>query len=197
MGSGSGKSGSSSSSGGSSSGRSRSRSSSASGGKRSDASNKSNHSGKSNTSVRSNGSGKNKKLLKASERKVSSKMEERLSNESDSEDEKVPEKVEQVKAEKKVAKRDEGKVDDPFTRRKTRPVLSMPKKDKDLVDSKEMTSELLMKLEEERQAKEMTEGAVKEEKENLGDKKRKDRTTDVPDIFDDHNFDIDINIGGQ
>merc|ERR1712096_78446 len=86
----------------------RSRSSSASGGKRSDASNKSNHSGKSNTSVRSNGSGKNKKLLKASERKVSSKMEERLSNESDSEYEKVPEKVEQVKAEKKVAKRDEG-----------------------------------------------------------------------------------------
>ena len=91
----------------------------------------------------------------------------------------------------------EGKVDDPFTRRKTRPVLSMPKKDKDLVDSKEMTSELLMKLEEERQAKEKTEGAVKEEKENLGDKKRKDRTNDVPDIFDDHNFDIDINIGGQ
>merc|ERR1711936_907601 len=73
----------------------------------------------------------------------------------------------------------EGKVDDPFTRRKTRPVLSMPKKD----DDAKMTSELLMKLEQ-------------EQKENIEEKKRK-KSSEVPDIFSAHDFDVDINIRGS
>merc|ERR1719318_633181 len=90
----------------------------------------------------------------------------------------------------------EGKVDDPFTRRKTRPVLSMPKKD--VGEATEMTSELLLKMEKERQAKEITEqpGSVKAEKENIEDKKRK-HPVETPDIFNAHDFDIDINIGGS
>jgi len=87
----------------------------------------------------------------------------------------------------------EGKVDDPFTRRKTRPTLSMPKKD--VGEAAEMTSELLIKLEKDRQAKEMTETGSVKEKENIEDKKRK-QPADTPDIFNAHDFDIDINIGG-
>jgi RNA polymerase-associated protein RTF1 len=60
----------------------------------------------------SNVSGKNKKLLKASDRKASSKLEERMSNGSDSEDEKVPEKVEKVKAGRKVEKKNQPSQDD-------------------------------------------------------------------------------------
>jgi len=87
----------------------------------------------------------------------------------------------------------EGKVDDPFTRRKTRPVLSMPKKD----DDAKMTSELLMKLEQERRAKEeQPKSLVQEEKENIEEKKRK-KTSEVSDIFSAHDFDVDINIRGS
>merc|ERR1712179_681838 len=78
----------------------------------------------------------------------------------------------------------EGKVDDPFTRRKTRPVLSMPKKDDDAT----MTSELLMKLEQERKAKEeQPKTLVQEEKENIEGKKRK-KSSEVPDIFSAHDL---------
>jgi len=87
----------------------------------------------------------------------------------------------------------EGKVDDPFTRRKTRPVLSMPKKD----DSREMTSELLFELENERKAKEEEKiVSVKVEKENPDIEKQKE-ITKGSDIFNAHDFDIDIKIGGS
>merc|ERR1712240_936360 len=56
----------------------------------------------------------------------------------------------------------EGKVDDPFTRRKTRPVLSMPKKD----HAGEMTSELLLQLEKERKSKEEESTPIKQVKGN-------------------------------
>lgn len=84
----------------------------------------------------------------------------------------------------------EGRVDDPFTRRKTRPVLSMPKKD----DDAGMTSELLIKLEQERRLKEeQLKASAQEEKENIEEKKIKD-SEEVSDIFSVHDFDVDINI---
>ena len=45
----------------------------------------------------------------------------------------------------------EGHVDDPFTRRKTQPVISMPKPKEE--DEEEMTSEKLMQLELEKKKK--------------------------------------------
>jgi len=86
----------------------------------------------------------------------------------------------------------EGKVDDPFTRRKTRPVLSMPRKE----ESREMTSELLFELENERKVKEEKILSVKVEKE-IPDIKKRMEDTDDSDIFNVHDFDIDIKIGGS
>jgi len=87
----------------------------------------------------------------------------------------------------------EGKVDDPFTRRKTRPVLSMPKKD----HAGEMTSELLLQLEKERKSKEEESNPIKQVKGNIKKGKESEITEEVCDIFNVHNFDIDINIGGS
>jgi len=87
----------------------------------------------------------------------------------------------------------EGKVDDPFTRRKTRPVLSMPKKD----HTEEMTSELLLQLEKERKSKEEESTPIKQEKGSIKKGKQSETTEEVCDIFNVHNFDIDINIGGS
>jgi len=87
----------------------------------------------------------------------------------------------------------EGKVDDPFTRRKTRPVLSMPKKD----HAEEMTSERLLQLEKERKSREEESTTIKQEKENFKKEKQTEITEEVSDIFNVHNFDIDINIGGS
>ncbi len=89
-----------------------------------------------------------------------------------------------LKEEEERIKR-EGYATDPFTRRKTRPTLSVPKEQK-------MTTELLMKLEEEKK--------VKNEKENVEKPKaginvdEKPVKKDVPDIFNAHDFDIDIDI---
>ena len=61
-----------------------------------------------------------------------------------------------------------------------------------------MTSELLLQLSKEQDAKEEKNevSLVNEEKENIEDKKRK-QPTEAPDIFNAHDFDIDINIGGS
>jgi len=93
-------------------------------------------------------------------------------------------------------RRDEGQVDDPFTRRKTRPKLSDGKK----ATEPEMTTELLMKLELERKKKAEEE---KKKKENSilpppvdiskNAAKLKAELKNV-DIFDAHNFDLDINV---
>lgn len=95
-----------------------------------------------------------------------------------------------LKEEEERIKR-EGYATDPFTRRKTRPILSRPKQEEN------MTSELLLKLEQEKQEKEKE----KVEKENIEEKKeyeekdeKKPLKKDVPDIFNAHDFDIDIDI---
>jgi len=86
----------------------------------------------------------------------------------------------------------EGKVDDPFTRRKTRPVLSMPKKDEEPI----MTSQLLMEMEKQNKV----DNSV-EEKENMEEAEKAAKgggTASGPqNIFDAHDFDIDVNIGGM
>merc|ERR1712059_78705 len=92
-------------------------------------------------------------------------------------------------------KKREGDVDDPFTRRKTRPVMKMPKA-KDQIP----TSELLMKLEQERMG---TEEVSTQEKENKVQKNNEDlkggnkASAGNGDIFNAHDFDIDIKIGGE
>ena len=87
----------------------------------------------------------------------------------------------------------EGYAQDPFTRRKTRPILSQPKQKTE--DGQVMTSDLLLKLEQEKKEKlekENIEAAEKlVEKENKDEKPTK---KDVPDIFNAHDFDIDIDI---
>ena len=96
-----------------------------------------------------------------------------------------------LKEEEERIKR-EGYATDPFTRRKTRPILSRPKKEEET-----MTSELLLKLEQEKQEKER----AQKEKENIEEKKeyeekdeKKPLKKDIPDIFNAHDFDIDIDI---
>merc|ERR1711915_820630 len=80
----------------------------------------------------------------------------------------------------------EGKVDDPFTRRKTRPVLSMPKKEEPA-----MTSELLLQLEEERKANEdKKQVKMKIGKENIDNLKQPKTEAEAPNIFNAHDFDI-------
>jgi len=93
----------------------------------------------------------------------------------------------------------EGKVDDPFTRRKTLPVLSMPKSK--LIDEEpEMTSELLLKLEEERKkAEEFKKQIQKQREADILPKKQEKKSiapnaTASQDIFNAHDFDIDINV---
>ena len=81
----------------------------------------------------------------------------------------------------------EGYSQDPFTRRKTRPVLAMPKD----ADEK-MTTELLMKLEQEKKAKVEKENII--EKEYVEETDEKPLKKDVPDVFNAHDFDIDIDI---
>ena len=82
--------------------------------------------------------------------------------------------------------RKEGYATDPFTRRKTRPVLAMPKEE-------HMTTELLMKLEQEKKVKDEKENVEKPAVEtNTGEEKPVNK--DVPDIFNAHDFDIDIDI---
>eukprot|EP00092_Neocalanus_flemingeri_P101740 GFUD01130082.1.p1 GENE.GFUD01130082.1~~GFUD01130082.1.p1 ORF type:complete len:709 (+),score=227.13 GFUD01130082.1:295-2127(+) len=91
----------------------------------------------------------------------------------------------------------EGKVDDPFTRRKTLPVLSMPKSNK---DEPEMTSDLLLKLEEERKKEEEVKIEVMKRREDeLLPKKQEKKNSAMAasknqDIFNAHDFDIDINV---
>ena len=85
----------------------------------------------------------------------------------------------------------EGVVDDPFTRRKTRPKFSNTTK-----EEPEMTSELLMKLEQERR---------KVEEKKVEEKKKEDFLIKMPkaltekpvlkhDLFDAHDFDVEINV---
>jgi len=92
----------------------------------------------------------------------------------------------------------EGKVDDPFTRRKTLPVLSMPKSKAN--DEPEMTSELLLKLEEEKKKeKELREKVMKQREAEILPKKLEKKSLPSnsavsADIFNAHDFDIDINV---
>merc|ERR1712173_172319 len=93
----------------------------------------------------------------------------------------------------------EGKVDDPFTRRKTLPVLSMPKS-KIVDDEPEMTSELLLKLEEERKKAEEFKKQIQKQREADTLPKKQEKKSIAPsatasqDIFNAHDFDIDINV---
>jgi len=91
----------------------------------------------------------------------------------------------------------EGKVDDPFTRRKTLPVLSMPKSK---IPEPEMTSELLLKLEEENnKAEEFKKEVMAKRESDVMPKKQEKKGLAVnasgsQDIFNAHDFDIDINV---
>ena len=94
----------------------------------------------------------------------------------------------------------EGFVQDPFTRRKTRPTLSLPKAANKTPEK--MTSELLLQLEKERETRAKAEEM--KEKENIIKKdlaeeennKKADGKPEVSDIFNAHDFDIDIDISG-
>ena len=95
--------------------------------------------------------------------------------------------------------RKEGHTQDPFTRRKTRPTLSIPKTA--YKSPEKMTSELLLALEKEKEAKAKAE---RKEKENIittenveKDKKAAVEKNEVSDIFNAHDFDIDIDITGS
>lgn len=102
-----------------------------------------------------------------------------------------------IKSEVERVKR-EGKVDDPFTRRKTLPVLSMPKSK--IEEEPEMTSELLMKLQEEKKkAAEFKEQVMKQREADVMPKKQEKKSLSAnasgsQDIFNAHDFDIDINV---
>jgi len=96
----------------------------------------------------------------------------------------------------------EGHIDDPFTRRKTQPTLSMPKS-KDLPDDEDqMTSEKLFKLEEAKKRKKEEQLKVLIDREaattlvtsNKKDKKDSQSVSGSQDIFNAHDFDIDINV---
>merc|ERR1719410_2766114 len=92
----------------------------------------------------------------------------------------------------------EGHVQDPFTRRKTRPTLSLPKSANKTPEK--MTSALLLQLEKEKESRAKAE---LKEKENIikKDVEQEEETsqkavgkTEVSDIFNAHDFDIDIDI---
>lgn len=93
-------------------------------------------------------------------------------------------------------KKIEGDTSDPFTRRKTRPKLSDGAK---IQPAPEMTSELLMKLELEKKKKAEQE---EEKKKSIlpppvdisNVKQKGDAPISKVDIFDAHNFDLDINV---
>jgi len=93
----------------------------------------------------------------------------------------------------------EGEIDDPFTRRKTKPKLGIGNSKKD-DDEPEMTTELLLKLEAERKKKE--EAAKLEKKPayvlpppvDISIKADNKGGVHKVDIFDAHNFDLDINV---
>lgn len=95
----------------------------------------------------------------------------------------------------------EGHFDDPFTRRKTAPTLSMPKS-KDLAEEDEMTTEKLLQLEQEKKRKKEEqlkalidrEAAITEVTSHKKDKKDSKSVTGSEDIFNAHDFDIDINV---
>jgi len=94
-------------------------------------------------------------------------------------------------------RRREGEVDDPFTRRKTRPKLGIGSKK----EEPKMTSELLLKLEMEKKMKLEKEKAQKEKKPAYSlpppvdiSEKVENKSVHKVDIFDAHNFDLDINV---
>jgi len=96
----------------------------------------------------------------------------------------------------------EGDIDDPFTRRKTRPVICMPRQQEEAVPTGEMTSERLLELEMAKKNKEEKKKAEEADKE-LGAPVAKKPTLAVPlplkdkDIFNAHDFDIDINVSNM
>lgn len=99
-----------------------------------------------------------------------------------------------LKEEEERIKR-EGYAQDPFTRRKTRPILSMPKSKAE--NGELMTSDLLLKLEQEKKAKiekENIEDAAAKEVVKKEENDENPAKKDVPDIFNAHDFDIDIDI---
>ena len=85
---------------------------------------------------------------------------------------------------------------DPFTRRKTMPTMNYGSKEVNVV-----STEMLMRLEEERKNKEELEKKKKEEeaiKKKLDDEKKKDlerKRIQEEDLFEAHNFDITIDLG--
>jgi len=95
----------------------------------------------------------------------------------------------------------EGKVDDPFTRRKTLPVLSMPKSK--IEEEPQMTSELLLKLEEEKKkTEEFRKQVLQKREEEIMPAKKPDRKSITPkasgsqDIFNAHDFDLELDVSG-
>lgn len=92
--------------------------------------------------------------------------------------------------------KEEGKVDDPFTRRKTLPILSMPKA-KEEIDVPEMTSELLLKMEEEKLKEEELKKEIMKKRATEFQPKAAIKKPTAPlnqDIYNAHDFDIDINV---
>jgi len=98
----------------------------------------------------------------------------------------------------------EGETDDPFTRRKTKPRLGNTKS-RNAEPEQEMTSELLKKLEDEKKAKEAEEVAAKKKAAleikpifpaTTVDFSKAAKMASGPssDIFDAHNFELDINV---
>ena len=95
----------------------------------------------------------------------------------------------------------EGQVQDPFTRRKTRPTLSLPKSANKTPEK--MTSALLLQLEKEKESRAKAELKEKEniikkdlEQEEEDTSQKVAGKTEVSDIFNAHDFDIDIDISG-
>ena len=93
----------------------------------------------------------------------------------------------------------EGHIQDPFTRRKTRPTLSLPKAANKTPEK--MTSELLQQLEKEKETRAKAEMKEKENiiKKDLAEEETSQKATgkpEVSDIFNAHDFDIDIDISG-
>ena len=87
----------------------------------------------------------------------------------------------------------EGNVSDPFTRRKTRPVLSLPKKvevKEELKEEGDFDGDLLVN-----NKKVGLDGFLNVKDEKLK-KVKEENAGQSSDIFNAHNFDIDINIGG-
>ena len=94
----------------------------------------------------------------------------------------------------------EGHIQDPFTRRKTRPTLSLPKVANKTFDK--MTSKLPLQLEKERKTRAKAEEMTEKEniiKKDFAEKEINQKAVgkpEVSDIFTAHDFDIDIDISG-